>query len=684
MASKDKIKTQLRSKIRWSIIGIFALIVLTVGYDLPALVNKGIDTGNSAFAVSIPRLPEDGFSLGLDLQGGASLIYEADTSTLAPEERADGVEGARDVIERRVNGLGVGEPEVRTTKVEDTYRVNVQLPGVTDIATAIQMIGETPILEFREQNDVEPRDLTPEEQNQLDEYNADAKARADAAIASFHTTQDFEAIVAEYSEDQFSKTNGGYLGYVGPNSPAPELYAWAAGTAEGGTSDTLVVSSEGYNILRRGAERTGEPEVSASHILICYLGARNCDNAVYTKDEARARAEELFNEANASNFAELARQNSTEPGADESGGDLGTFGRGVMVPEFEQAVFNAEVGQIIGPVETEFGFHVIYKTSQEAVKEYEISRMLIRMLSALDILPLQDQWVSTGLSGSQLDRAEVVSDSTTGAIQVSLLFDSEGRDLFAQITEEHIGEPIAIFLDGEPISVPVVQTVIRDGRAVITGGFTIQQAQLLAQRLNAGALPVPVELVSQQSVGATLGAESLASSLTAGIIALVIVMIFMILYYRLPGVISIVSLVLYISLTLALFKLIGVTLTLAGIAGFILSIGMAVDANVLIYERLKEELRAGKSLRGAIEEGFLRAWTSIRDGNISTLITCGLLISFGSSFVQGFAVTLGLGVCISMFTAIVITRTMLRFVIPWFHAKGNWLFLGFQKIKDTE
>jgi len=194
--------------------------------------------------------------------------------------------------------------------------------------------------------------------------------------------------------------------------------------------------------------------------------------------------------------------------------------------------------------------------------------------------------------------------------------------------------------------------------------------------LNAGALPVPIDFISQQSVGASLGAESLMKSLKAGVIALVLVMIFMILYYRLPGLLSVIALVLYLAVTLAVFKLIGVTLTLAGIAGLVLSIGMAVDANVLIFERLKEELKDGKSLKASVEEGFLRAWPSIRDGNVSTLITCALLIWFGSSFVQGFAITLALGILMSMFSAITVTRILLRFVIPWFENKGKWLFTG--------
>jgi len=193
---------------------------------------------------------------------------------------------------------------------------------------------------------------------------------------------------------------------------------------------------------------------------------------------------------------------------------------------------------------------------------------------------------------------------------------------------------------------------------------------------------VPVDLVSQQTVGASLGAASFTSSVKAGIAGIIFIMMFMMFFYRLPGIISIAALMVYIAVSLALMKLIGVTLTLAGIAGFILSIGMAVDANVLIFERMKEELRDGKSLKGAVEEGFLRAWTSIRDGNISTLITCGFLMFFGSSFVKGFAITLSLGILVSLFSAITVTRIMLRFVVPWFKERGNVLFLG--AIKNEE
>jgi protein-export membrane protein SecD len=431
--------------------------------------------------------------------------------------------------------------------------------------------------------------------------------------------------------------------------------------------------------LKRGAERDGGQEISAKHILICYLGAKNCNGPEYTKIEAKAKAEELYKQANASNFASLAKQYSNDPGSKDNDGDLGYFQKGMMVKEFEDAVFSAKVGQIVGPVETEFGYHIIYKTDERALKEYEAWRIVVKTKTEADILPPQDQWKSTGLSGKQLEKSEVTSNPQTGSVEVSLQFNSEGKELFKDITTRNVNRPVAIFLDGEAISVPNVREPILDGKAVISGAFSIQEAKLLSQRLNAGALPVPVELIGQQSVGATLGAESLNKSLRAGVIGVLIVKLFMVIYYRLPGFLACVALLIYAALTLGVTKLIGATLTLSGIAGYIMSLGMAVDANVLIFERMKEELRNGKSLKAALEEGFLRAWPSIRDSNLSTLITCVMLIWFGTSFVQGFAVTLTIGVLMSMFTAITITRVMMRLIVPWFSEFGNWLFLGHKK-----
>ena len=676
MAIKPNPKKDIRNKIRWRIAGLFILALAAGFYDAPGFVNAKIDWLNDKTALGLPHVPDATFALGLDLQGGAHLIYQADVANIAVNERGTAVDGVRDVIERRVNGLGVGEPNIQTTKVGDDYRIIVELPGVTDVNEAIKMIGETPILEFREQNTEPARELTTEEQEEMDEYNAAAEKRALAALDELNQGADFAALAREHSEHEESKNNGGYVGFISEYGHYAPVYEWAAAASEGGFSSAPVESYDSFNILKRGGERAGETRVAASHILICYLGAKNCAEPVYTKEEAAARASELFELSNADNFADLARENSTDSVTKNKGGDLGNFSRGEMIEKFADAVFGAEVGRIIGPVETEFGFHIIYKKSEITPKEYEISAIVINKKNPEDILPPQEQFIATGLSGSQLDRAEVVSDPQTGAVQVSLRFDSEGKALFKEITQKNVGQPVAIYLDGQPISIPIVQQAITDGQAVISGNFNLEEARLLSQRLNAGALPVPINLISQQSVGASLGAESLAQSLKAGVIALALVMIFMIIYYRLPGLLSVVALLVYLSVTLAGFKLIGVTLTLAGIAGFILSIGMAVDANILIFERLKEELKAGKSLKAAVEEGFLRAWSSIRDGNVSTLITCGLLIWFGSSFVQGFAITLAIGILISMFSAITVTRILLRFVAPWFVAGRQWMFLG--------
>ncbi len=674
--------TQIRSKLRWGVVGIFALLLVTLSYDVPATVNKGIAKINSAVALGLPQIPEKAFSLGLDLKGGAHLTYQADVNSVSQLERADAVEGARDVIERRVNALGVSEAAVQTTKVGDEYRIIVDLPGVQDVKQAIDRIGETPILEFREKNTEPPRVLTAAEEKQLKEYNDSAKKRIDVVAKELKSGKDFGTLVNEYSEDTQSKANGGYVGYVQTSLMYPEMRQWLEKAKPGDVSQAPIQTPIGYHIFKRGADRDGATEITASHILVCYLGATDCANPKYTKEEAKRKAEEIFRQANSSNFVSLVQEHSTDTVTPN--GDLGTFGAGTMVKEFEDAAFAANAGQIIGPVETPFGYHVIYIRDKKPAKEYEFSHLVILTKSASDILPPHQDWKITGLSGSQLQRAEVVTDPNTGAVQVSLQFNAEGKELFRQITQRNIGSPVAIFLDGQPISTPTVQQTISDGRAVISGSFTVQEARDLARQLNAGALPVPVNLISQQTVGASLGAESLAKSLYAGVISILLVMVFMVLYYRLPGVLAVLALILYASLSLAIFKLVGITLTLAGIAGFILSIGMAVDANVLIFERMKEEFRDGKSLKAAVEEGFLRAWTSIRDSNISTLITCVALMWFGTSFVKGFAATLALGIMVSLFTAITVTRVFLRFVVPWFPEYGNWLFLGAKKPRTGE
>lgn len=279
---------------------------------------------------------------------------------------------------------------------------------------------------------------------------------------------------------------------------------------------------------------------------------------------------------------------------------------------------------------------------------------------------------SSGLGGENLKDAQPQPLASGNNWNVALVFDTQGGELFAQLTKNlaGTGRSIGIFLDERMISSPVVgvefaQTGITGGSAVIQGNFTTQEANDLAVQLRGGALPVPVEIVENRTVGASLGKDSIQSSINAGIGGLILVLIFMIAYYRLPGVIANIALLIYALLTWAAFVLLGVTLTLPGIAGFVLSIGMAVDANVLIFERTREELRAGKSLYRSVESGFYRAFSSILDGNVTTVIACAALFWLGAGLVKGFAVTLALGVLVSMFTALTCSRTLLFVVLSF-------------------
>lgn len=277
------------------------------------------------------------------------------------------------------------------------------------------------------------------------------------------------------------------------------------------------------------------------------------------------------------------------------------------------------------------------------------------------------QLVPTGLSGKQLKRAGVQFDPQTNEPTVGIEFDAEGSELFGQITTENSGQLLAIFLDGNILMAPQINEPIYGGQAVITGGFTIDEAKQLSIQLNAGALPVPITVLEQRTIGASLGAESVQKSVQAGLIGIIFVVIFMVAYYQIPGVLASLALTIYALLTIAVYKLLGVTITLPGIAGLLLSIGMAVDANILIFERMKEELRVQKPFESAMELGFGRAWDSIKDANVVTLATAVVLInplnfSFlnTSGMVRGFGVTLFIGVLLGLFTGVVVTRTLLR------------------------
>jgi len=295
--------------------------------------------------------------------------------------------------------------------------------------------------------------------------------------------------------------------------------------------------------------------------------------------------------------------------------------------------------------------------NSESTKQIEVDESgTVNLEDAIDLLP---QFVDTKLTGRYLERAVLEFDQNTREPKVSLQFDAEGTKLFAEITKNNIGKMVAIYLDGAPISTPVVREEIPNGQAVISGNFTPVEAKTLVGRLNSGALPVPIELLSTQTIGATLGESAVNAGVKAAIIGFIFITIFLILWYRLPGLVAVVSLLIFISIILALFKLLPVTLTAAGIAGFIISIGIAVDANVLIFARVKEELASGKNITDSIRDGFSRAWFSIRDSNISGFITAVILFWFGTTLIKGFALTLGMGILVSLFSAIVVTRIFL-------------------------
>lgn len=510
-------------------------------------------------------------NLGLDLQGGIHLEYLADTSNVSSDKIEAALEAASNVIERRVNAFGVGEPLVQRSTSGTEKRIIVELPGVKDIEEAKSMIKETPFLEFREP-------AGPEAQAELDAYNTQSKESAEKILENALHGSDFAELATTWSQDPGSKDKGGMLDFAKKGSYLEEF-------------DTVVFDSN--------------------------------------------------------------------------------FTKGSVYPKL---------------VETSYGWHIIKKIDERGAGddwEVQAAHVLFPKYS-LEMFP-EKEFKATGLSGKNLQDVYVDYQSQgVGSPQIALQFDDEGGKIFAELTERNIGKPIAIFLDGEIIQRPTVQAAILDGRAVITGSYTLSEANEIVKRFNEGALPLPITLVSQQSIDASLGQVALDQSVYAGVIGLIAVSIFMLLFYRFLGLIAVAALLLYSAMLLTIFKLSGftsfpITLTLSGIAGFVLSIGIAVDANVLIFERTREELSYGKTVYKALHEGFRRAWPSIRDGHLSTLITTVILIGMGTGFVKGFAIILALGVILSLFTAVVLVRIMTEYLIRDWAAKRPWLLVSPKK-----
>lgn len=376
-------------------------------------------------------------------------------------------------------------------------------------------------------------------------------------------------------------------------------------------------------------------------------------------------------------FGALAKQFSQDPTAAENSGDLGFVKKGALVPEFEDVIFKNDfaVGTVYPElVETDFGWHIIKKEEVRGEgddQEVRASHILF-LKDSIENYP-DKMYVPTGLSGKNVEKVTVDYQSQgLGAPQVLIQFDSEGAEKLAEVSKKNVGKPLAIFIDGEVFSAPVIQQELVGGQAVVTSNFDAASVKEYVKRLNEGALPIPITLVSQQTVDASLGESALHASLFAGLVGLVAVAIFMLVFYRFLGLVAVFALLFYTVLLVVIFKFsaftpFAITVTLSGIAGFVLSIGIAVDANILVFERFREELAYGKTVRKALEAAFNRAWPSIRDGHISTLLTTFILMMTGTGFVKGFAVILALGVLVSLFTAVVLVRVILRFVITdWF------------------
>ena len=671
----------------WQIFGaIMLLLIAGLLVDAGSYYNKGTDwiAGKTGHAIVLPKTKEIPFRLGLDLQGGTQLAYKADISKLEGKDQETAVEGARDVIERRVNTFGVSEPRVETNRTANgEYQLIVELAGIKDVDEAIKMIGETPLLEFKEPSD-EPEKLSDEQQKEISDYNKQAEKRAEEVLGKALKGGDFSELAKQYSEDDATKSAGGEAGFIA-ESANPELVGIAKKIQIGKISN-LEKTSRGYEIVKYLGKREKtnafnesekEMEVRASHILICHKDAEGCTSD-RSKDDALKLIKDLEKQAKPATFKELARRYSDDTGSKDNGGELGWFSKGQMVEPFEKAVYEQKKGTISYIVESKFGYHLILKEDERAVVEYNLATILIKTKSAQDFKEGEINWKNTELTGKNLKSSSVQFDPNDNTPQVSLEFDEEGAKLFEEITRRNVNKQVAIFLDNYVISAPTVNEAITGGKAVISGRFNIKEAKLLAQRLNTGALPVPITLISQQTVGASLGKAAVDASIKAGLIGLGLVALFMIVIYRLPGLVSVLSLCAYGVLVLAIFKLWPVTLTLPGLAGFIMTIGVAVDANVLIFARLKEEIKTGKPLGLALDEAFRRAWPSIRDGNFSTLITCFILYQFTTSMVKGFSITLALGILISLFSGIIITRNFLTLIYGDWLEKRPWL-LGVKK-----
>lgn len=722
-------------------VGLILLTAFILGFiNLPSEQQKSI------FPVTPQGILDNKYHLGLDLQGGSQLDYKIDLRKVPAADQKAVIDGVVNVINNRVNGLGVSEPNIYLSSVGEEQHLIVELAGIKDLEEAKNVVGKTIQLEFKElRSQVDPNAAAAVRDNAT-AFIDRIKKGEDFGVAgreeklSNPGKVEFEEIDYQFQDQVSGGLRDALFNKLKPGEMSDIIDASGEFTID---ATGNIVQGNGYYIVKlidkRDQERSIEhkPEVKVSHILLAYKGATRAEASVTrTQEEAKKLADDVLKKLQeGGKFEDLAKQYSDDGSNKDKGGvlDQPVNGDGKYAKGFETASLALQKAGDLSPVtQTEFGFHIIKANELKAASTEKKTEPQVKFQKVyFDATP--DQWQDTGLTGQQFVHADVVFDQLYRPY-VSIQFNDEGSKLFEQITEKNINKPLAIFVGGEMISAPTVNEKISGGKAQITGNYTVETAGDLARDLNTGAIPAPIVLAGQYTIGATLGQDALNKSLWAGLIGFLLVAVFMIVYYRLPGFLATLALGVYsmimlflikiafplwiaITLALAIFvvivmkvinskdsgpeKTIGLVLscfilffvtflfstpivmTLAGIAGVVLSIGMAVDANILIFERVKEELREGRTLGSAIEIGFDRAWNSIRDSNFSSLITCGILFYFGSSIIQGFAFNLAAGILVSMFTAITVTKTLLSALINTKLSQNLWLF-GAPKKKEAK
>ena len=550
-----------------------------------------------------------GLSLGLDLQGGSYLVYEAEEiDPVTGEGRVpspDEMAALKRAIERRVNASGLGLPIIQ---ILGENRLLIQLPGISDIERAESIIGETARLVFLHREYGVTRDLTELEDDDILSIEAD-----------LIPVELLEAAQLPSSE---------------PLPAFPEVMT--ATSTEATATSTATTTPE-----------------DLPPVLVVDFTSGGAEKFSAVVDRLKDDFNESMKRAEAGEFLPPSRLDVSIEGETPLRFDIS----GIAI---------ARVGS-----STRFVLPFPQGAQGEQVTDLEVAREMLGDGSTVRFSEIQTQVdTSINLTGDDLARAYPSQQSQSGAPIVVLEFKERGAKIFGDLTSRIAGSPtdaIAIFLDDEELISPTVSSAITSGAAIIQGrDFTVERVRDVALLLEAGRLPIPINQVEKRTVDAILGADSLRKSVIAGMVGLGLVLLFMVLYYRVPGAAAAVALVIYAALILAIFKIIPITLDLSGVSAAILSVGMAVDANILIFERMKEELRAGRTLTSSVNIGFNRAWPAIRDSNVSTLITCAILFWFadqlGASLVQSFSAALAVGVVTSMFSAIVITRTLLRVI----------------------